>query len=146
MSPEDVKKLFSGPGLYLLEDGRCPGATSAVVTMTDTHEVTGEMIHRAFCLYPRFELSEDIRSWDENHTTRLVGGPFSVPTCHKLAQERLEHDDLLDRVEESRHLLCMLRDACLKGGSQVVAEAAQIILDVLSGKEPHDNPPNQPCT
>lgn len=133
MTEEEIKNLFSAPGLYILEDGRCPGSTIPVAVMSDTREHGGQevIIYRAFILHPKCELSPDPAQWTINGTTNLVGGPYSVAVCDMLEKDGQRLFALEEAVKEAKEFARLYRDMALKEGLQNVAEAMQIILDAL---------------
>lgn len=128
MTDEEIKTLFSSPGLYILADGRCPGCTAAVMAVKDPEREQP----RVFMMTVGEELSQEPASWKKNKTTSLAGGPFSVENCKLIEEQGQQLHDLQAAVGEAKHLLMLYRDAALNEGLQNVANSMQILLDTLT--------------
>lgn len=144
MTEGELQNLFSEPGLYLLEDGRLPGCTVAIMTLTDTQEVYGDIktIHRAFLLHAGCELSPDISQWGNTHaTTTLVGGPFSVQSCKAMEEQCEKFLAMEERVNETAEMLGMLQRSVKRAGYSLFAETLTMAVETLTGEEPKDQNP-----
>ncbi len=134
MTTEEIATLFSEEGLYVLEDSRCPGCTCAVMVLNDMKEQNEQGHRRAFMLTtnPDSELSLDPSRWQQQTTTRLIGGPFSVAVCNQLEKDGQRLFELETAVAETKEYVRMYRDVLLSKGMTGIAEAMQIVLDTLT--------------